>query len=104
MIFKKRSLIKNNDVKFPIILIELNQQAARSQGGELDDLWKLLADDLNYDLYPIEPCAKPPVKLDSLNGILRMNVVAVPKESAKPAVLEFPIDLKSMLAWARTIQ
>ena len=88
----------------PLILMELNQQAARSQGGELVDLWRLLVDDLKYDLYPIEPSLKPPVKLHSLDGIARMNVVAVPKEAPKPAVLESPIHLKPILAWARTVQ
>ena len=88
----------------PLILMELNQQAARSQGGELVDLWRLLVDDLKYDLYPIEPSLKPPLKLNSLDGIARMNVVAVPKEAPKPAVLESPIHLKPILAWARTVQ
>ena len=88
----------------PLILMELNQQAARSQGGELVDLWRLLVDDLKYELYPIEPSLKPPVKLHSLDGIARMNVVAVPKEAPKPAVLESPIHLKPILAWARTVQ
>ena len=88
----------------PLILMELNQQAARSQGGELLDLWRLLVDDLKYDLYPIEPGLIPPVRLNSLNGIVRMNVIAVPAESPKPAVLESPIQLKPILAWARTVQ
>jgi len=88
----------------PLILMELNQQAARSQGGELVDLWRLLVDDLKYDLYPIEPGLIPPVRLNSLNGIVRMNVIAVPAESPKPAVLESPIQLKPILAWARTVQ
>lgn len=94
------TLLKNR----PIILMELNQQAARSQGGELVDLWRLLVDDLKYDLYPIEPSLKPPLKLNSLDGIARMNVVAVPKEAPMPAVLESPIHLKPILAWARTVR
>ena len=55
-------------------------------------------------LTAIEPSLKPPLKLNSLDGIARMNVVAVPKEAPKPAVLESPIHLKPILAWARTVQ
>lgn len=88
----------------PMILMELNQLAAQNHGGDLGDLWRLLVDELGYDLFAIEPSPRPPVRLESIKGIERMNVVAVHKDSPKPAVLDLPMDLKTILAWARSGQ
>lgn len=82
----------------PILLMEVNREACESVGYDPGEFWKLLCDALGYEAWAVGGSAADWRRLDSADGVDRVNVIFAPDRL--PDEVSTGWTTKGCLKWA----